>query len=132
RQAMEWLGLQLFAELPTSGQIVLDCRHEPFMVVLAYAVACAACFATLDMAERQCHSEDDAARRQWRMLGACCLAGGIWAMHFISMLAFQAPLEIHYDVPLTGLSLLIALLAAWLAMNTLDRSAMRPRHYLQA
>ncbi|MCO7517645.1 EAL domain-containing protein [Pseudomonas guariconensis] len=129
---MEWLGLQLFAELPTSGQIVLDCRHEPFMVVLAYAVACAACFATLDMAERQCHSEDDAARRQWRMLGACCLAGGIWAMHFISMLAFQAPLEIHYDVPLTGLSLLIALLAAWLAMNTLDRSAMRPRHYLQA
>jgi NO-binding membrane sensor protein with MHYT domain len=62
-------------------------------------VASAACFATLDMAERQSHCEDRLARRQWRILGACCLAGGIWAMHFISMLAFQAPLDIHYDLP---------------------------------
>jgi diguanylate cyclase len=128
---MEWLGLRLFAELPATGQIILDCRHNPFLVLLAYAVACAACFATLDMAERQSHCEDRFARRQWRVLGACCLAGGIWAMHFISMLAFQAPLEIHYDAPLTGLSLLIALLAAWLAMNSLNRSQMRLRHYLQ-
>ncbi|MDF0731237.1 bifunctional diguanylate cyclase/phosphodiesterase [Pseudomonas entomophila] len=129
---MEWLGLQLFAELPTTGQIVLDCRHNPFLVLLAYLVACAACFATLDMAERQSHSEERTARRQWRVLGACCLASGIWAMHFISMLAFQAPLDVHYDMPLTALSLMIALLAAWLAMNSLNRSVMRPRHYLQA
>ncbi|MDR6714555.1 diguanylate cyclase (GGDEF)-like protein [Pseudomonas hunanensis] len=129
---MDWLGLQVFAEAPASGQILLDCQHEPFLVALAYVVVCAASFATLDMAERQSHSEHPAARRQWRVLGACCLAGGIWAMHFISMLAFRAPLEIHYDVPLTGLSLLLALCAAWLAMNSLDRRDMRPRHYLQA
>ncbi|WP_194789371.1 putative bifunctional diguanylate cyclase/phosphodiesterase [Pseudomonas sp. UFMG81] len=128
---MEWLGLQLFAGLPSTGQIILDCRHNPYLVLLAFAVACAACFATLDMAERQSHCEDRLARRQWRILGACCLAGGIWAMHFISMLAFQAPLEIHYDVPLTGLSLLIALLAAWLAMDSLDRGEMRLHHYLR-
>lgn len=128
---MEWLGLQLFAELPATGQIILDCRHNPFLVLLAIAVASAACFATLDMAERQSQCDDRMARRQWRVLGACCLAGGIWAMHFISMLAFQAPLEIHYDAPLTGLSLLIALLAAWLAMSSLNRSEMRLRHYLQ-
>lgn len=128
---MEWLGLQLFSGLPTTGQIILDCRHNPYLVLLAFAVASAACFATLDMAERQSHCEDRLARRQWRILGACCLAGGIWAMHFISMLAFQAPLDIHYDAALTGLSLLIALLAAWLAMNGLDRAQMRPHHYLQ-
>ncbi|MDU9402331.1 EAL domain-containing protein [Pseudomonas sp. zfem004] len=128
---MEWLGLQLFSGLPTTGQIILDCRHNPYLVLLAFAVASAACFATLDMAERQSHCEDRLARRQWRILGACCLAGGIWAMHFISMLAFQAPLDIHYDAALTGLSLLIALLAAWLAMNGLDRAQMRPYHYLQ-
>ncbi|PYC13121.1 putative bifunctional diguanylate cyclase/phosphodiesterase [Pseudomonas mosselii] len=128
---MEWLGLQLFAELPATGQIILDCRHNPFLVLLAFIVASAACFATLDMSERQSHCDDRFARRQWRVLGACCLAGGIWAMHFISMLAFQAPLEIHFDAPLTGLSLLVALLAAWLAMNSLNRSEMRLRHYLQ-
>ena len=61
---MEWLGLQLFADLPATGRIVIDCRHEPFLVLLAYLVACAACFATLDMAERQSHSEDPTAHRQ--------------------------------------------------------------------
>lgn len=129
---MEWLGLQLFADLPATGRIVIDCRHEPFLVLLAYLVACAACFATLDMAERQSHSEDPTAHRQWNMLGACCLAGGIWAMHFISMLAFQAPVEVHYDASLTILSLLIALAVAWLAMHSLDRSQMRAIHYLRS
>ncbi|MBJ9975928.1 EAL domain-containing protein [Pseudomonas sp. S75] len=129
---MEWLGLQLFAELPADGQIILDCHHNPFLVVLAYVVAGAACFATLDMADRQIHSEERRARRQWKGLGACCLASGIWAMHFISLLAFKPPLEVHYDMVLTALSLMIALIAAWLAMNSLDRLTMQPRHYLQA
>jgi len=128
--SMEWLGLQLFADLPATGRIVIDCRHEPFLVLLAYFVASAACFATLDMAERHSHSEDPTAHRQWHMLGACCLAGGIWAMHFISMLAFQAPVEVHYDVSLTILSLLIALGVAWVTMHSLDRSQMRAHHFL--
>ncbi|HDS1728738.1 putative bifunctional diguanylate cyclase/phosphodiesterase [Pseudomonas putida] len=127
---MEWLGLQLFTDLPATGRIVIDCRHEPFLVLLAYIVASAACFATLDMAERHSHSEDPTAHRQWHMLGACCLAGGIWAMHFISMLAFQAPVEVHYDVSLTILSLLIALGVAWVTMHSLDRSQMRAHHFL--
>ena len=127
---MEWLGLQLFADLPATGRIVIDCRHEPLLVLLAYFVACAACLATLDMAERQSHSDDPTAHRQWNMLGACCLAGGIWAMHFISMLAFRAPVEVHYDVSLTILSLLIALCVAWLAMHSLERSKMRAYHFV--
>lgn len=129
---MEWLGLQLFAELPANGQIILDCRHNPFLVGLAYTVACVGSFATLSMAERQSHTEHPAARRQWRVLGALCLAGGIWAMHFISMLAFQAPLQVYYDVASTGASLLIVMLAAWLTLHTLNRSEVRPRHYLLA
>lgn len=129
---MDWLGLQLFTELPDAGRTLIDCRHEPLLIVIAFAVATAGCFATLDMAERQSNSEHRTAQRQWRMLGACCLAGGIWAMHFISMLAFQAPIEMHYDVTLTGLSLVIALLAAWLAMTSLDRTQMRLHHYLQS
>ncbi|WP_449431513.1 putative bifunctional diguanylate cyclase/phosphodiesterase [Pseudomonas putida] len=129
---MEWLGLQLFTALPAAGRIAIDCRHEPLLILIAYTVACAGCFATLDMAERQSNSTDPAAQRQWRMLGACCLAGGIWAMHFISMLALQAPIEIHYDVSLTVLSLLIALIVAWLAMNSFKHTHMRPFHYGQS
>ena len=117
---MDWLGLHFITELPDNGQVVLQCSHNPVLVLLAYLVACAASFATLDMAERVSHVEQPASQRLWRWIGACCLAGGIWAMHFIAMLAFEVPLEIQYDLPLTLVSLFIALIAAWLAMNTLS------------
>lgn len=117
---MDWLGVHFISELPDSGQVVLHCTHNPVLVLLAYLVACAASFATLDMAERVSHVEQPTSQRLWRWVGACCLAGGIWTMHFIGMLAFEAPLTIHYDLSPTLLSLLIALIAAWLAMNTLS------------
>ncbi|WP_095188966.1 bifunctional diguanylate cyclase/phosphodiesterase [Pseudomonas sp. Irchel 3E19] len=119
---MEWLGLQFVTELPESGQVILDCTHNPLLVLVAYLVACAASFATLDMAERVAHAEDLGAQRLWCWIGATCLAGGIWAMHFIGMLAFQAPIDIQYDLPITLFSLLIALLASWLAMHTLSKA----------
>jgi len=128
---MEWLGLQFVTELPDSGQVILDCTHNPLLVLVAYLVACAASFATLDMAERVAHAEDLGSQRMWRWIGATCLAGGIWAMHFIAMLAFQAPIEIHYDLAITLFSLLIALLAAWLAMHTLSHPQTSLVHYLK-
>ncbi|TMU70170.1 bifunctional diguanylate cyclase/phosphodiesterase [Pseudomonas fluorescens] len=128
---MEWLGLQFVTELPESGQVILDCTHNPLLVLVAYLVACAASFATLDMAERVGHAEDPSSQRLWRWIGATCLAGGIWAMHFIGMLAFQAPIEIHYDLPITLFSLLIALLASWLAMHTLSEAKPSLLRYLK-
>ncbi|MGJ7514612.1 putative bifunctional diguanylate cyclase/phosphodiesterase [Pseudomonas baetica] len=129
---MEWLGLHFITELPESGQVILNCIHDPFLVLLAYLVACAGCFATLDMAERVAHAEKPASRRLWRWVGAGCLAGGIWAMHFIGMLAFQAPINVHYQLPVTLASLLIALFASWLAMQTLSRPAFDFWHCLKA
>ncbi len=130
--AMEWLGLHFITELPESGQVILNCIHDPFLVLLAYLVACAGSFATLDMAERVAHAEKPASRRLWRWAGAGCLAGGIWAMHFIGMLAFQAPINVHYHLPITLASLLIALLASWLAMHTLSRPALNIWQCLKA
>ena len=72
---MEWLGLHFFTDLPTNGHLLLNCSHNPFLVLLAYLVACAAGFGTLDMAERVGHVEAPTARRHWRWLGAGCLAG---------------------------------------------------------
>ena len=82
---MEWLGLHFFTDLPESGHLLLNCSHNPFLVLLAYLVACAAGFGTLDMAERVGHVEKPTAQRHWRWLGAGCLAGGIWSTHFIRL-----------------------------------------------
>lgn len=129
---MEWLGLHFFTDLPANGHLLLNCSHNPFLVLLAYLVACAAGFGTLDMAERVGHVEDPTARRHWRWLGAGCLAGGIWSTHFISMLAFQAPIAIHYELLTTFASLLIALVASLFAMKTLSHTTVRLHQYLLA
>lgn len=121
---MDWLGLHFITELPENGQVILNCVHDPFLVLLAYLVACAGSFATLDMAERVAHAENLSSQRLWRWVGAGCLAGGIWAMHFIGMLAFQVPVDVHFQLPVTLLSLLIALLTSWLVMYTLSRPSL--------
>ncbi|GAB7533199.1 EAL domain-containing protein [Pseudomonas sp. 3A(2025)] len=116
---MEWPGLHVFVGLPTSGQVLTDCSHNVFLVALAYGVICAACFASMDIADRAIHVEPSRNRRLWKCLGALCLAGGVWAMHFISMLAFQAPLNITFDLSITLISLLIVVFAGALAIRSL-------------
>ncbi|EGH71083.1 putative bifunctional diguanylate cyclase/phosphodiesterase [Pseudomonas syringae] len=116
---MDWLGLNVFADPPADVKLLIDCSHNLFLVALAYGVACAACFATLDIADRVIQVDALKSRRLWKALGALCLAGGVWAMHFISMLAFQAPLKIAYDLSITLISLLIVLITALVAMRAL-------------
>lgn len=116
---MDWLGLNVFAGPPADVQLLIDCSHNLFLVALAYGVACAACFATLDIADRVIQVDALKSRRLWKALGALCLAGGVWAMHFISMLAFQAPLKITYDLSITLISLLVVLVTALVAMRAL-------------
>ncbi|MGE7384143.1 MHYT domain-containing protein [Streptomyces sp. NPDC004126] len=50
-----------------------------------------------------------ASRRNWLLTAASAIGTGIWTMHFIAMLGFHVTgTEIHYNVPMTLLSLLVA------------------------
>ncbi|MEW1633472.1 MHYT domain-containing protein [Streptomyces sp. NPDC093801] len=52
-----------------------------------------------------------ASRRNWLLTAASAIGTGIWTMHFIAMLGFHVTgTEIHFNVPLTLLSLLGAVL----------------------
>ncbi|MFO6373131.1 diguanylate cyclase domain-containing protein, partial [Pseudomonas aeruginosa] len=84
------------------------------LVALAFLVACLAGYTALDMVERVGNSLSHP--RLWQWIGAFCLGSGIWATHFVAMLAFHAPIALRYDLPITGLSLLIAVAASYLAM----------------
>lgn len=116
---MEWLGLQFIEDNTANEKLLIASSHNPYLVFLAFLVVCAACLATLHMYERACNAEKPAAKTVWRWVGASSLAGGIWAMHFICMLAFQSPLNVHYDLSITIGSLFIALLSAVIAMQVL-------------
>jgi NO-binding membrane sensor protein with MHYT domain len=78
---------------------------------LAFLMSCMGCFLGLRCTTRA-RSFHGAARARWLVIGGVSIgATGVWAMHFIAMLGFTitSPGEtIHYNVPVTILSLLVA------------------------
>ncbi|MFE7977012.1 MHYT domain-containing protein [Streptomyces shenzhenensis] len=53
-------------------------------------------------------------RRNWLATAASAIGTGIWTMHFVAMLGFRVSgTDIRYDVPLTVLSLLVAMAVVW-------------------
>ena len=46
---------------------------------------------------------------------------GIWAMHFVGMLALTLPIQIAYDVEITLLSLVIAVIVSTFALHIASR-----------
>ncbi|SMF37888.1 signalling protein N terminal repeat-containing protein [Azospirillum oryzae] len=82
----------------------LPFSHDHWLVALSYAVAAFASYSALDMAERM-HRTAGIARIMWQGCAAAALGGGIWAMHFIAMLALTIDTPVTYDPAITLLSL---------------------------
>ncbi|HEY1917557.1 MAG TPA: MHYT domain-containing protein [Streptosporangiaceae bacterium] len=78
--------------------------------VIAYLVSCVGCFLGLRCTTRA-RACQGRSRARWLVLAALAIATtGIWVMHFIAMLGFTIPGQsIRYSVPLTILSMLVAL-----------------------
>ena len=77
--------------------------------VLSYAMACIGAALGLRCTVRALGSTGRS-RRNWLVTAASALGTGIWAMHFVAMLGFGVSgTGIRYDVPLTILSLLVAM-----------------------
>ncbi|WP_243050674.1 MHYT domain-containing protein [Dyella sp. RRB7] len=74
-------------------------------------------------------------RRRWIAVagaGAAMGGGAIWAMHFIAMLACSIGAQATYDVMLTGISALLAIVVCSLALAMVGDGAFRWSHGLGA
>ncbi|MEX6666635.1 putative bifunctional diguanylate cyclase/phosphodiesterase [Pseudomonas sp. W2-17] len=85
------------------------------LVLISFLVAILASYTTLDLAGRIA-SASGRARGLWMAGGALSMGVGIWSMHFIGMLAFNLPIQLAYDIPLTVLSLIIAIFSSGFAL----------------
>ncbi|MBG1265449.1 MHYT domain-containing protein [Nostoc sp. WHI] len=85
------------------------------LVLFSVAIAMLTAYTTLDLARRV---TDAKSQEQWRWLlgGAIAMGIGIWAMHFIAMLAFSLPIPIEYEWLTVLISVLPAILASGLAL----------------
>ena len=99
------------------------------LVALSIAVAVIASYTALDLANRVGESASSLQKTwSWLIAGAVSMGTGIWAMHFIGMLAFRLPIAIAYDVPTTWLSMLIAIGVSAIALFILRRPQLPMRN----
>ncbi|MFJ3789984.1 MHYT domain-containing protein [Kitasatospora sp. NPDC090091] len=83
---------------------------------LSYVVACAGAALGLRCTLRGL-AATGASRRNWLLTAAAAIGSGIWTMHFVAMFGFAVDgTELRYNVPLTVLSLLVAVLVTGLGM----------------
>ncbi|MCU1716450.1 putative bifunctional diguanylate cyclase/phosphodiesterase [Pseudomonas sp. 5P_3.1_Bac2] len=119
---MDGLGIRFMADMPATQQVILVCNHETWLVVLSYLIAALGSFIALTIASHCANTLRLGMRLSWQLIGGLCLAGGIWSMHFIGMLAFQTPIAVSYDLSITLFSLLVALLAGLIAVLVMTES----------
>lgn len=47
---MEGFSIRFLVDLPEQGQLLLDCRHDPWLVALSYVIASVGSLSTLTIA----------------------------------------------------------------------------------
>jgi diguanylate cyclase (GGDEF)-like protein/PAS domain S-box-containing protein len=100
-------------------------QHDWRLVGLAVLVCSFSGIAAIELFRRG-HSSRKR-RGSWIVTAGLVTGCGIWATHFIGMLAYRPGIEVAYDIPLTILSLLttagITTLGFWLAVTAPSRYA---------
>ena len=87
------------------------------LVALSVAIAIIASYTALDLANRVGENYGNPRKAwSWLIAGALAMGAGIWSMHFIGMLAFSLPIPMAYNLPITMLSLFIAVVVSALAL----------------
>lgn len=95
--------------------------HDPLLVALSVFTAAVASYAALDLAGR-IRASAGWACRGWLATASIALGGGIWAMHFIAMLAFSMPgMAVSYDAGLTAFSFILPILVTALGFFVVNR-----------
>jgi signal transduction histidine kinase/CheY-like chemotaxis protein len=100
---------------------MLTGHYETPLVLISILVAIAASYAALSLAGRVSESRGRAVLA-WIVGGSIAMGSGIWAMHFVGMLAFRLPIPIAFDLPLTLVSLLLPIGASCLALWQVSRA----------
>src|SRR6202158_3092397 len=105
--------------------MVVTGTYDPYLVALSILVACFASYTALDLSAHVGPARRFA-RRVWLIAAAFTMGGGIWSMHFVGMLAFIMPTPMSYDIGLTTLSLVVAILVTGGGFYVISRQSTSP------
>jgi len=118
---MSLLG-SFFALEPLAPESLIDPTYSPWLVMLSLAIATFASWMALQTVGLARRSTKGSVRAIMLATGSFALGGGVWAMHFVGMLAADLCVTVHYDFAVTLLSALPSMLASAVALSLLARS----------
>jgi diguanylate cyclase (GGDEF)-like protein len=108
---------------------VLSCiafEHNPLFVALAVVILTVGALLTMRLYARVRRTQGDL-KYMWLLLSGLIAGGTIWSTHFVSMIAYESPFILGYDLGLTAFSLLVAIAgttAGFLISSMTQRSVM--------
>src|SRR3954453_20449409 len=91
-------------------------EHDLRLVVLAALVCTLASFTAINLVHHV-RKSDGLMRRVWLGIAATASGFGIWATHFIAMLAFAPGIPSGYNITLTVLSLIAAIVLTGIGLG---------------
>jgi len=112
--------LQLFSP-PSDASLIQYGTYTPSLVVLSIVVAIFSSWMGLQVVDQAKSATTRGLRATMLATGSLALGCGVWAMHFIGMLAFDLCTTVDYDPGVTMLSVLPSLGASWVALNIIGR-----------
>ncbi|HIW34667.1 MAG TPA: response regulator [Candidatus Paenibacillus intestinavium] len=95
--------------------------HDLLLTMFSYIVAVVASYTVLDLTGIISVSKGRN-RWLWLLFGAVAMGAGIWSMHFVAMLAFTLPVPIMYDLSVVLLSVVVAVIASFIALLIVGRN----------
>lgn len=100
-------------------------QYNVGLVLLSVLMVVVSTYTAFLISERIRSADSRGQEWGWQIIGAVTLGGGVWAMHFIGMLAYKIPLAVSYDVFITILSSVPAMLASLIILRAADARAKR-------
>jgi len=96
-------------------------KYDFLLVIFSIVIAIFASYTTLELTGRMTPKNGKNIRCCWLIGGSLTMGTGIWAMHFIAMLAYHLPVSTGYDFPIVILSWVAAVIASGIAFYSLHR-----------
>ncbi len=90
----------------------LDKTYDPYLVFLSVVIAILASFTAFGTTERVFFSKTRLDKFLWVLFGASSMGSGIWAMHFIGSLALKLTIPVSYNLAITLISIIPAVLSS--------------------
>ena len=96
------------------------------LVAISLLIATVSSYTALDLAGR-IRTSSGWAKHAWLATAALAMGGGMWAMHFVAMLALTIPnVQVAYGITLTILSFVLPVVISGISLFVLSRTSAGP------